>query len=105
LPQAAALGRSDPRLVRQNSLASSVSKPKQVIRVASATRGIIAGGQLPGADVTKGLRPTPDPVRPRTLIRPFRARARETILEVHACNHFSDPDPAGGIAVSTWSTT
>jgi len=82
-------------------LASSVSKPKQVIRVASATRGIIAGDPLPGANVTKGLRASPDPVRPRTWIRPFRARARETILEVHACSHFSDPDPVGEIAAPT----
>jgi hypothetical protein len=85
-------------------LASSVSKPKQVIRVASATRGIIAGGTLPGADVTKGLRPTPDPVRPRTWIRPFRARARETILEVHACSHFNDPYSDGWIFATACQT-
>jgi hypothetical protein len=82
-----------------------MSKPKQVIRVASATRGIIAGGRLPGADVTKGLRPTPDPVRQRTWIRRFRARARETILEEHACSHFNDPYFDGRILGPTWSTT
>jgi hypothetical protein len=42
LTQAAALGRSDPRFVRQNSFASSVPTLKKVIRVASATRGTLS---------------------------------------------------------------
>jgi hypothetical protein len=44
LPQAPALGRSDPWFVRQDSLSSSVPKPKTIITVASATCGIIAVG-------------------------------------------------------------
>jgi hypothetical protein len=53
LTEAAALGRSDPGFVRQDSLASSVPKPRTIIRVASATRRIIAGGRTVGAGVTQ----------------------------------------------------
>ncbi len=54
LTQATALSRSDPGFVRQNSLASSVPKPRKIIRVASATRRIIAAGQPPARESQKG---------------------------------------------------
>src|SRR5206468_12945416 len=56
LTQATALSRSDPGFVRQNSLASSVPKPRKVRRVASATRRIIAAGQPPAKPRARSAR-------------------------------------------------
>ncbi len=83
LKEAASLARSHPGLVRQDSLASSVPKPRTIVRVASATGRIMARGRNAARRSGKGYDLPVNSVSRATVNGDFRAHARGTILIVH----------------------